>query len=197
MSSSGGSGGSGSSSVSRGSRGSRGRRHVSHASERIKEGEIGAIYKEDTTSYFVVAWKGEPYTLMENTMGVDGMLEAGTPVADAVLYHPVQHALGWYAPTNVEIIVEVSQVLRTGLPVVELPVLEAVLEAQTGHLKVVCLGKAVTTALIEAATRFLEDGELEKMGEEADGNAGFEEGESADEEEEEDGYDSELDEYSA
>ena len=72
----------------------------SHASKQIKAGEVGAICRVDAASYFVVAWKGEPYMLQEEARGVECMLEAGTPVADAVLYHPVQHELGLYTPTT-------------------------------------------------------------------------------------------------
>ena len=122
--------------------------HPSHASKQIKAGEVGAICRVDAASYFVVAWKGEPYMLQEEARGVECMLEAGTPVADAVLYHPVQHELGLYTPTTVEVIVEVSNVLRTGLSFLEA-------EAQAGR-NMVCIGKAMTNALMEAAAQPLE-----------------------------------------
>ena len=96
---------------------------VARMSLRIKRGEGAAILTADpadpasTLGYYVAAWRSAPYMLRENSVnGVDGVLEAGTLVADAVLYDPVPHlAPGWFTPSTVEVVVKVAHVLLTGL----------------------------------------------------------------------------------
>ena len=96
---------------------------VARMSLRIKRGEGAAILTADpadpasTLGYYVAAWRSAPYMLRESSVnGVDGVLEAGTLVADAVLYDPVPHlAPGWFTPSTVEVVVEVAHVLLTGL----------------------------------------------------------------------------------
>ena len=93
---------------------------VARISLQIKEGEVGAIgtAPTGTLGYYVAAWRSRPYTLHQEVKGVAGMLEAGTLVADAVLYNPVRFAPGWYTlSTSIDVVVvEVAQVLLTGLP---------------------------------------------------------------------------------
>ena len=94
---------------------------VARMSLRIKRGEGAAILTADpadpTLGYYVAAWRSTPYMLRESSVkGVDGVLETGTLVADAVLYEPVPHlAPGWFTPSTVEVVVEVVHVLLTGL----------------------------------------------------------------------------------
>lgn len=96
---------------------------VARMSLRIKRGEGAAILTADpadpasTLGYYVAAWRSAPYVLWESSVnGVDGVLEAGTLVADAVLYDPVPHlAPGWFTPSTVEVVVKVAHVLLTGL----------------------------------------------------------------------------------
>jgi hypothetical protein len=90
---------------------------VARISLQIKEGEVGAIGTAATATplgYCVAKWKSKPYKLQQEVKGVARMLEAGTLVADAVLYNP-GFAPGWYTPSTVEVVVEVAQVLLTGL----------------------------------------------------------------------------------
>jgi len=92
---------------------------VARVSLQIKEGEVGAIGTAPAAAtplgYCVAKWKNKPYKLQQEVKGMAGMLEAGTLVADAVLYSPVRLAPGWYTPSTVEAVVEVAQVLLTGL----------------------------------------------------------------------------------
>ena len=96
---------------------------VARVSLSIKEGEVGAIGMASISTaaplhgecYILGKWKSEPYKLQQEVMGVEGMLEPGTKVVDAVLYYPVRLKPGWYTPSTVEVVVEVAQVLLTGL----------------------------------------------------------------------------------
>lgn len=94
---------------------------VARVSLSIKEGEVGAIGMASAATplhgecYILGKWKSEPYKLQQEVMGVEAMLEPGTKVADAVLYYPVRLKPGWYTPSTVEVVVEVAQVLLTGL----------------------------------------------------------------------------------
>ena len=93
---------------------------VARMSLRIKQGEGAAILTADpasTLGFYVAAWRSTPYMLRESSVkGVDGVLETGTLVVDAVLYEPVPHlAPGWFTPSTVEVVVEVVHVLLTGL----------------------------------------------------------------------------------
>ena len=93
---------------------------VARMSLRIKQGEGAAILTANpasTLGYYVAAWRSTPYMLRESSVkGVNGVLETGTLVADAVLYEPVPHlAPGWFTPSTVEVVVEVVHVLLTGL----------------------------------------------------------------------------------
>jgi hypothetical protein len=87
---------------------------VTRMSLQIVEGEVAAYGTTDegTRGYYLVVWRGEPYTLQEETDGV----AADTLVADADYFNPVDRAPGWYTPSpGNKVIVQVAHVLRTGL----------------------------------------------------------------------------------
>ena len=92
---------------------------VTRMSLQIVEGEVAAFgtSDEDTRGYYVVVWRGEPYTLQEETNGV----AAGRQVADAEWLNPVPGAPNWFTPSpNNTTVVDVAHVLRTGLALLPL-----------------------------------------------------------------------------
>ena len=92
---------------------------VTRMSLQIVEGDVAAYgtTDEDTRGYYLVVWRGEPYTLQEETDGV----AADTLVADADYFNPVDRAPGWYTPSpGNKVVVQVAHVLRTGLALLPL-----------------------------------------------------------------------------
>ena len=63
----------------------------------IKEGELGVVGTTDKAAmgYYVVRWLSEPYSLQADTVGMSGVIGAGTKVVNAIYYNRVAHALFW------------------------------------------------------------------------------------------------------
>jgi hypothetical protein len=94
--------------------------------EGIKEGNIGAFAMEDeeTSGYYLVEWKSEPYTLQEDTELTEFdpplELQAGELVADATYLNSVPRAPLWYTKSVLNTTVRVKQVLAAKLNLLEI-----------------------------------------------------------------------------
>lgn len=153
---------------------------VARISLQIKEGEVGAIGTAAAATplgYCVAKWKNKPYKLQQEVKGMAGMLEAGTLVADAVLYSPVRFAPGWYTPSTVEAVVEVAQVLLTGLSL--MTICDDVTLMSTGRdlkkarhpqaAKVpLCLHEAITEAALQRERLMYDESQSESESENGD-----------------------------
>ncbi len=87
----------------------------------IKEGELGVVGTTDEAAmgYFVVRWLSEPYSLQADTVGMSGVIGAGTMVVNAIYYNRVARAPFWYTQSGETTVIEVRFVLLTGLEVEE------------------------------------------------------------------------------
>jgi hypothetical protein len=67
-----------------------------HISIMIKEGELGAVGTTDKAAmgYYVVRWLSKLYSLQADTVGMAGVIGAGTMVVDAIHYNRVVCASG-------------------------------------------------------------------------------------------------------
>jgi len=87
----------------------------------IKEGELGAAGTTDEAAmgYYVVRWLSEPYSLQTDTVGMAGVIGAGTMVVNAIYYNRVVRAPFWYTQSRETTVIEVRFVLLTGLEMEE------------------------------------------------------------------------------
>jgi hypothetical protein len=97
--------------------------------------------------YYLVKWLSEPYTLQKDTEGMSGMIPVGSMVVDGLYFNRVQGAPLWYTSSSDTMVVEVKNVLRTGLQLQPLSMTNALPNA-CARIKAM-LKKAVTVSTLD------------------------------------------------
>ncbi len=85
-------------------------------------GDVGAvgITDEAAMGYYLVKWLSKPYTLQENTEGMDAMIGAGIRVIKRVYYTRVKCAPYWYMLLGMRTVFEMRHVLWIWLQLLEI-----------------------------------------------------------------------------
>ncbi len=133
--------------------------HIAHMSLAMHEGEVGVVgtTNEAAMGYYLVKWLSEPYTLQTDTVGMSGMIPAGTIVANVLYFNRVQRAPHWYTPSGVTTAVKVKYVMRTGLQLQSISTTNALplacTRADTTQKKAVKVSPLDHEAIMEEASK--------------------------------------------
>jgi hypothetical protein len=97
----------------------------------IREGEVGAVEMTDKAAmgYYVVKRLSEPYALQANIDGMSGVIGAGAMVSDALYFNRVEDAPYWYMQSGETMVIKVRYVLRSGLQLEEISVMNTLPQA--------------------------------------------------------------------